>query len=120
MSTARALLADVDVFLAEGNIRRAVGKFANNMLAGSENSRFQEQKLTLAPSTSEVLKSYTGNVATIIRCSKPIKITANVVPATMPTVFTINSLFIYTGELGDLTIANDSASVESKVTFLQI
>lgn len=120
MSTARALLADVDVFLAEGNIRRGVGKFANNMLAASENSRFQEQKFTLAVQTSEVLKSNAGNVATIVRCTKPIKITVNVNPAVMPTVFTVNSLFIYTGELGDLTIANDSTTVESKVTFLQI
>jgi hypothetical protein len=120
MSTARALLADVDVFLAEGNIRRGVGKFANNMLAASENSRFQEQKLTLLHGTSETLKSVPGNVATIVRCTKPIKITATVAPSTMPTVFAVNSLFIYTGELGDLTIANDSATVDSKVTFLQI
>jgi len=120
MSTARALLADVDVFLAEGNIRRGVGKFANNMLAASENSRFQEQKLTLLFGTSEIIKSVASNVATIIRCSKPIKLTVNVAPSTMPTVFTVNSLFIYTGELGDITIANDSTTVDSKVTFLQI
>jgi hypothetical protein len=120
MSTARALLADVDVFLAEGNIRRGVGKFANNMLAASANSRFQEQKLTVVASTSEVISSVSGNVATIIRCTKPIKITVTVAPSTMPTVFSVASLFIYTGELGDLTIANDSATVDSKVTFLQI
>lgn len=120
MSTARALLADVDVFLAEGNIRRGVGKFANNMLATSGNSRFQEQKLTVVASTSELIKSNPGNVATIIRCSKPVQITATVAPSTMPTVFTVASLFIYTGELGDLTIANVSQTDDSKVTFLQI
>ena len=120
MITSRALLADVDVFLAEGNIRRGVASFANNMLAAAESSRFQEQKWTLLRGTSELVRSTLGNVATIIRCTKPIQITVNVLPAGVPTVFTVASLFIYTGELGDLTIANASLTVDSKVTFLQI
>lgn len=119
MAADRALLANVDVYIAEGNVRRGVSGFANNMLAMSASGEFQERRFTLEPSVPNEVKSVAGNVATIIRCTKPIKISVNVAPAVTPTVLTIKSLFIYTGELGDIILTNEGF-IASKVTFLQI
>lgn len=116
----RALLANVEIYLAEGNIRRGISGFANNMLAQTAGGDFQDRRLLLGPGSNATITAIAGNSATIIRCSKPVKITANVAPSATPTVFLVNSLFIYTGELGDLTIANESTTLDSKVTVLQI
>ena len=119
-STDRALLANVDVFLAEGNIRRAISGFANNMLAQTANGSFQERRLDLLRNTTEVLKSVSGNKATILRVSKPVKVMLNFLPSTAQVALYVTSLYIYTGEVGDLTIINESTTVDSKVSFLQI
>lgn len=116
----RALLANVDVYLAEGNVRRGISAFANNMLAKTDSGEFQERRLLLVKGTTLSVDSVDGNSATIIRCSKPVKLSVNVLPAVTPTVITINSLFIYTGELGDLSIANESLTLDSKVSVIQI
>lgn len=119
MTSDRALLANVEIYLAEGNIRRGVSGFANNMLAKSADGEFMERRLTMASGTSNQVTSITGNVATVIRATKPITVTATVAPSSTPTTFTINSIFIYTGELGDLTLAN-AGPVDSKVSVIQI
>jgi hypothetical protein len=122
-STDRALLANVDVYLAEGNVRRALAGFANNMLARTAGGEFQERRLLLEHGQTSEIESIDGNSATIIRCSKPITVTANVLPdISAPAVFTVNSLFIYTGELGNIILAVTglTSADDSKVTFLQI
>lgn len=119
MASDRALLANVDIYLAEGNMRRGISGFANNMLAASADGEFMERRLTLAAGTNDVIKSINGNSATIVRATSPITVSANVGAATTPTTFTVNSILIYTGELGDLTLAN-AGTVDSKVSVIQI
>jgi hypothetical protein len=116
----RALLANLDVYLAEGNVRRAVTMLANNTLSSNDSGEFREQRLNLLAGEDTVFRSIAGNSATIIRCTKPVRLTVPIAGNGSPVVIQITSLFVFTAELGDLTILNQSATVDSIVQILQI
>jgi hypothetical protein len=116
----RALLANLDVYFAEGNIRRGVTRFANNMLSRTDEGEFRERRLTLLKNTSQTFQSLTSNSATIIRCSQPVTLTTSITGNINSVVLRVKSLFVYTGELGDIIIANESLLLDSQIQIIQI
>lgn len=115
----RALLANLDVYFAEGNVRRGVVHLANNMLSGTSNGEFRERRVTVLRGTSIEFQSITGNTATILRCTKPVKLTV-AIDGEAPVVFNVKSLMVLTSPLGDITVANESLTLDSSVQILQI
>lgn len=120
-STDKALLANLDVYVAEGNVRNGVIRFASNMLSRSPNKEFKESRLLLGPETSTIFDCVPSNSATILRTSKPITLTFSIETGVTSTIVVESLLVLTTPVLSDaIEIANLSTTDSAKIQLLHI
>lgn len=99
----RALLVELSLFSVDNNIRRGVLTVAANIPA--TDSAMLESSKILSPGESWTFTSLTVNKGTIVRTQGgPVNLVADNGPETW--TMTINSLFVATSPLGDLTFTN--------------
>lgn len=112
----QALLLDLQVFLANNNIRRGVLSVAIN--ATSVSNHYVEQTIDVPANDNKRFTCAVGNVCTIIRTTKPI--TVLLTHGADTSTFVINSLFVFTDTVDLLQFVNNSPTDVATLRLLQI
>lgn len=106
----RALLLELSLFSVDNNIRRGILTVAANIPA--TDSAMLESSRVLSPGESWTFSSLSVNKGTVIRTQGgPINL--EVANATETWTMTINSLFVVTSPLGDLTFTNPALATSN-------
>jgi hypothetical protein len=113
----QALLLDLEVFLANNNIRRGIMSLAVNAAANPPNE-FMEAGLSIPPSTSKNFTCGLNNVCTVVRTTKPV--IATMLKGNYPFTFTIKSLWVFTDTFDSIEFANASVVDTATVRVIQI
>ena len=116
-SNNKALLLQLEVFIADNNIRNAAFTAVANVQA--TDATITEQSFLVKASTIKLFTSLVVNRATIIRVSKPLEVTLTTDTGSLVT--SIASLFVHTGPLVSILFNNVAAvSPDSQVRILQV
>lgn len=120
-STDKALLANLDVYIAEGNVRNGVMRFANNMLSQSPNKEIKESRIVLDAEGSATFDCIESNSATILRTSNPVTLTLSIENSVVSTIV-VDSLLVLTTPVLSATIQieNLSTTNSAKIQLLHI
>jgi hypothetical protein len=111
----KALLLNVDVFLAENNIRRGISSFAVN--AQAEDQAFREQSLIVPANTTKTYASLHPNTLTVVRTTKPLQVTMQ--RGEDASSFVINSIWIFSSAF-DALVMNNEGSEDAQVFIVQV
>lgn len=121
--TSRALLVQIEAFVAENNIRRSVLLCATNTQNASDVVNDISAVLKSPAQTPADTLNFicaTGNKATMIRTTGgPARITVTF-SAQSPVTFTLDSIFLITSNIVSLVVHNDSTTVPISVRIIQI
>lgn len=99
----QALLVNLEVYLANNNIRRGILNVSVN--APAAGNQCVEQSFDIVPSSSLNYTCVLNNSFTIIRVTKPVTVTLIIGLQTL--VFKVTSIFVYSDKIDALTITND-------------
>lgn len=121
--TSRALLLQIEAFVAENNIRRSVLLCATNTQNASGSLSDMSavlQTQAQPPADSLNFVCATGNKATMIRTTTgPVRIVVTF-EAQNPVTFTVDSIFLVTSNISALSLHNDSLTTPISVRVIQI
>lgn len=113
----KALLLQLEVFIADNNIRSAAFTAVAN--AQATDGTITEQTFLVKSGDSKTFACLNVNKATIIRVSKPLAVT--ITNMTGSFVTSIDSLFVHTGQITSISFANTVAGApDSQVRILQV
>lgn len=112
----RALLMNLEVFLADNNIRRGILSAAANVQSVTNN--FVEQTLDVAPNSTNSFTCALTSQCLVIRVTKPVNVVMTRGEESLS--FTINSLFVFTDTSDLLEFTNLSLTEISTVKLIQL
>lgn len=112
----RALLLQLEAFVADNNIRRGLFTVVAN--AQATDSNMIEQTFAIEAQSSRSFTCLTVNTATVIRASRPVKFKFKIDQTEVEGV--INSLFVYTGPLTEIELSVDADQPTSQIRILQV
>ena len=112
----RALLLQLEAFMADNNIRRGLFTVVAN--AQATDSNVIEQTFAIEPNTSRAFVCLPTNTATVIRASKTVKIKMKINQVDVEG--DINSLFVYTGPLEEIELSVNLGQPTSQIRILQV
>ena len=118
--TNQALLLQLDVFLAENNIRNGVLSVATN--SASPGNTFLERSLDVPANGTKVFTCEPGNSCLVVRALKPVTatITRTVGLVTTTSVIVINSLLVLSDYCTSISFANANTTDVATLRIVQI
>lgn len=113
----KALLLQLEVFIADNNIRNSAFTVVAN--AQATDATVTEQSFLIKSGDTKMIASLAVNKATVIRVSKPLPVT--ITNAGGSFVTSIDSLFVHTGPITSLLFENNVLGApDSQVRILQV
>ena len=117
-SVSKALLLNLEAFLADNGVRRSVGSFALNYTNAQSN--WSQLVFSLNPGETRTISSpATGVSATVLRVSSPVRAEVTLDDVDNPSAeFTVNKALLLDSPVQQLVLSNTGTTV-SQVVLLQ-
>ena len=119
MTTAvsKALLLNIEAFLADNGVRRSVGSFALNYT--NPQGSWTQQAFSLNPAESRTIQSPTGGVAaTVLRVTSPVRVELTLDDVDNPSAeFSVNKSLVLDSPVQQVVISNEGSTVSQVILF---